>query len=142
MLQGYLMLFRLKTAKHTSNLGTEREAVAPTDFRGLVAGRFPAQGQVSVRRPGLFVASHGPGHVTAPGGRDTIRSIAFKSGCHDIGHRSPVAIDLEVVDGAPFDSALFDGPGLPLPRSNWPVNTPASAFRVTTASTVPIWLLM
>ena len=116
MLQRYLLLFRLKTverlktAKHTSSLGAEREAAARTIARGLVAGRLPAQGRVSVRRPGLFVASHGPGHVAAPGGSDTIRSIACKSCCHDIGHRSPIAVDLEV-DGAPFDCALFDGPG-------------------------------
>ena len=40
---GYSLLFRLKTAKHTSSLGTERDG-RPDYARGLVAGRLQAQG--------------------------------------------------------------------------------------------------
>ena len=75
--------------------------------------------------------------IASPGER---YHLSPASCCHDIGHRSPIAVDLKV-DGAPFDCALFDGQVLPLP-SQLTGQHAGFAFRVTTASTEPIWLLM
>ena len=55
MLQGYSLLFRLKTAKHTSNLGTEREAVAPIFARGWLPADFRHKGRTACAVPAYLL---------------------------------------------------------------------------------------
>ena len=99
--------------KHTSNLSTEREA-ALTIFRGLVAGSFPAKGRVSVCRPAYLLRVMVQGTLLPQAA--AIPAVSPSRVYHDVGHRSPVAIDLKLME-LPSMVPSSIGQVLPLPGS-------------------------